>query len=58
MSLRFAPGHMRNIQDDDLKLSYSNLFSLNKNSQLDVIESGTSLSLGVELSSNKLEKKY
>ena len=56
MSLRFAPGHMRNIQDDDLKLSYSNLFSLNKNSQLDVIESGTSLSLGVELSSNKLEK--
>ena len=24
LSFRYAPGHMRNIQDDDLKLSYSN----------------------------------
>ena len=45
ISLRLAPGHMRNIQDDDLKLSYSNLFSLNKNSQGDVIEKGTSMAL-------------
>ena len=22
LSLRYAPGHMRNIQDDNLKLSY------------------------------------
>ena len=64
MSLRLAPGHMRNIQDDDLKLSYSNLFSLNKNSQGDVIEKGTSIALGVELSNNDLvdevpgEKNY
>ena len=29
-SFRYAPGHMRNIQDDDLKLSYSNAFSLNR----------------------------
>ncbi len=54
MSLRFAPGHMRNIQDDDLKLSYSNLFSLNKNSQVDVIEKGTSLALGFEFSNNDI----
>ncbi len=64
MSLRFAPGHMRNIQTDDLKLSYSNLYSLNKNSIGDVIEKGTSLALGFELSNNELsdgkvgEKKY
>jgi len=64
MSLRFAPGHMRNIQDDDLKLSYSNLFSLNKNSQGDVVEKGTSMALGVEVSNNELvngipgEKNY
>ncbi len=56
MSLRFAPSDMRNIQDDELKLSYSNIFSLNKNSQADVIESGTSLSLGFEISSNELDK--
>ena len=64
MSLRLAPGHMRNIQDDDLKLGYSNLFSLNKNSQNDVVEKGTSLSLGFEISNNTLnnnvpgEKNY
>ncbi len=56
MSLRFAPNHMRNIKDDDTKLSYSNLFSLNKNSQNDVIEKGTSLTLGFELSGNKLNE--
>ena len=32
---------MRNIKDDDTKLTYSNLFSINKNSQIDVIEKGT-----------------
>ena len=47
---------MRNIKDDDTKLSYSNLFSLNKNSQNDVIEKGTSLTLGFELSGNKLNE--
>ena len=52
ISFRTAPGHMRNIQDDDLKLAYSNLFSLNKNSQGDVIEKGTSMALGIELSSS------
>ena len=48
LSFRYAPGHMRDIDDDNLKLSYSNLFNLNKNSQLDVIESGTSIAAGFE----------
>ncbi len=55
LSIRSAPGHMRNIQDDDLKLSYSNLFSLNKNSVDDVVEKGTSVALGIEISNNDLE---
>tara|TARA_Y100000590_G_scaffold457362_1_gene609838 strand:- start:12321 stop:14669 length:2349 start_codon:yes stop_codon:yes gene_type:complete len=50
ISLRHAPGHMRNIHDSGLKLSYSNLFALNKNSQLDVVESGTSAAVGLEFS--------
>ena len=37
-----------------MKLSYSNLFTLNKNSQVDVIEKGTSLALGVEISNNDI----
>ena len=63
-SLRHAPSQMRNIDDDDLRLSYSNLFSLNKNSQIDVIEEGTSATLGFEISSNDInannlgDKKY
>ena len=56
ISFRYAPVHMRNIKDDETKLSYSNLFSLNKNSQIDVIEKGTSIALGVELSGNKLKE--
>ena len=54
-SLRHAPGHMRNLQNDSLKLSYSNLFTLNKNSQPDVIEEGTSAVMGLEISNNNLE---
>ena len=63
-SFRYAPGHMRNIQDDNLKLSYSNAFSLNKNAEPDVIEEGESITTGFEISSNEIkngmpaEKKY
>ena len=56
ISFRYAPGHMRNIKDDDTKLTYSNLFSLNKNSQIDVIEKGTSIALGLEFSGNELDE--
>ena len=55
MSFRYAPGHMRNLQKDDLKLSYSNVFSLNKNSQPDVIEKGESITAGIEISNYDLE---
>ena len=36
---------MRDIDDDNLRLNYSNIFSLNKNSQLDVLEDGGSVAL-------------
>ena len=49
---------MRNLQDDDLKLSYSNVFALNKNSQLDVIEKGESIALGFEISNSDLEEWF
>ena len=54
-SFRYAPGHMRNLQDDDLKLSYSNAFSLNKNAEPDVIEKGESIATGFEISSSDLK---
>ena len=43
--LRYAPGHMRDQHSDDLMLSRSNLYSLNKTSQ---IESGLSAVLGFD----------
>ena len=49
-SLKFAPGHMRNIEEDNLRLNYSNIFNLNKNSQIDVVDSGNSLTAGLEFS--------
>ncbi len=49
-SLRYSPGHMRDIDDDVLRLDYSNLFTLNKNSHIDVVEKGASLAVGLELS--------
>jgi len=55
LSLRYAPGHMRNIQSDNLKLNYSNLFSMNKNTNADVIEKGTSATIGFEISNNDLK---
>ena len=55
-SLRYAPGHMRDIDGDGLRLSYSNLFELNKSSQLDVLESGTSAAVGLEFSNLDFEK--
>ena len=50
LMLRTAPGHMRNMSDSSLKLAMSNLYSLNKLSDIDVIETGTSLTLGTDYS--------
>ena len=48
--LRFAPGHMRDMNNAQLRLSLSNLYSLNKLSGIDNIEKGTSLTLGTDYS--------
>ena len=50
LMLRTAPGHMRNMSDSSLKLGMSNLYALNKLSDIDVIEAGTSLTLGTDYS--------
>jgi len=45
--LRLAPNHMRNFKDEDIGLSYSNLFSRNKTN---VIDGGSSAILGFDFS--------
>ena len=52
--LRYAPGHMRSVESG--KLNYSNLFNLNKVSEVDVIEPGLSTSVGFEYKKNNLNE--
>ena len=51
--LRYAPGQMKNLRDDDIFLSYSNLYSLNKTSE---IESGFSTILGFDYKYNEIKE--
>jgi LPS-assembly protein len=50
--IRYAPGHMRNLSKKDVLLNYTNLYSLNKTSE---IEDGLSAILGIDYKLN--EKK-
>jgi len=55
--LRYAPGEMRDLSDDQLRLTTENLFSLNKLNNDDVIEDGTSISVGSEYTYNSTINK-
>ena len=52
LMLRYAPGHMRNLSEDNTMLKYTNLFSMNKTSE---IETGLSAILGFNF--KKSDKK-
>ena len=51
--LRYAPGHMRDLNKDDVTLNYANLFSTNKTS---VIEDGLSTILGFDFKTNEKDE--
>ena len=48
--IKYAPGHMRNLSDDDVNLNYMNLYSINKTSE---IENGLSAILGFDFKTMK-----
>ena len=48
--LRYAPGHMRNLSNKDVYLRYTNLYSMNKTSE---IEDGLSAILGFDFKINE-----
>ena len=50
--IRYAPGHMRNLSVNDVTLNYTNLYSLNKTSE---IESGLSAILGIDYKINEIK---
>ena len=49
--LRYAPAHMRKVENK--KFTFSDLYSLKKTSEIDVIETGLSATLGFDLEKNK-----
>jgi len=54
--LRHAPGHMRSDALGSERLTVSNLYEINKSSEIDILEKGTSASLGFDFSINNLDK--
>ena len=48
--VRYAPGHMKNLRGKDIILNYTNLYSLNKTSE---IEEGLSAILGLDFKVNQ-----
>jgi len=46
LMFRYSPMHMRDLNSSGLRLNNSNLYTLNKVSEIDVLEKGTSLTIG------------
>ena len=54
--IKYAPGHMRDVGSGSGRLRYSNLYEINKMSEIDIVESGVSASLGFDYKKNELNK--
>ena len=50
-SFRYSPNNTKNISDKDFRLSYDNIFALNRIGTNEIVEGGKSISLGVEYES-------
>jgi len=48
LSFRYSPNNTKNISNKDLRLSYANIFSLNRIGSNEIVEGGKSISLGFE----------
>ena len=48
VSFRYSPNNTKNISNKDLRLSYDNIFSLNRIGTNEIVEGGKSISLGIE----------
>ena len=48
LSFRYSPNNTKNISNKDLRLSYANIFSLNRIGSNEIVEGGKSVSLGFE----------
>ena len=47
-SFRYSPNNTKNISNKDVRLSYDNIFSLNRIGTNEIVEGGKSIALGIE----------
>ncbi len=47
-SFRYSPNNTKNISDKDFRLSYDNIFALNRIGTEEIVEGGKSISIGIE----------
>ncbi len=55
LSMRYSPNDTKNLKDEARKLNTDNIFSLNRIGYNDTIESGTSLTLGLDFEKKRKE---
>ena len=48
IAARYSPNNTKNISNNDVRLSYSNIFSFNRIGTNEIVEGGKSLAIGVE----------
>ena len=59
LSFRYSPNNTKNISNKNFRLSYDNMFSLNRIGTNEIVEGGRSVSLGIEYEKrNKNNNKF
>jgi len=57
ISFRYSPNDTKNISSNDVRLTYDNIFTLNRIGNNEVVEGGKSISLGIEYEKFDLNNK-
>ena len=55
--MRYSPNDTKNISNNDVRLTYDNIFTLNRIGNNEVVEGGKSISLGIEYEKFDLNNK-
>ncbi len=57
VALKYSPNGTKNISDNDVRLDYNNIFSLNRIGTNEIVEGGRSIAIGLEYEKVNLENK-
>tara|TARA_B110000027_G_C16116001_1_gene300117 strand:+ start:1091 stop:3472 length:2382 start_codon:yes stop_codon:yes gene_type:complete len=55
VSLRYSPNTVKDLSDDETRIDTDNIFSLNRLSKNDIVESGASMTYGAEFTKTNME---